>query len=81
MFRAPPRHRVFGGRHPLNDQGRTYLSPVGWPRRGQAALVEGSDTSVLVGAAGEAAEELADSSTQLTSIPSRPKERCHEQSV
>ncbi len=29
-------------RHPLNDQGRTYLSPVEWPRRGQAALVLGN---------------------------------------
>ena len=36
-------------RHPLNDKGRmlngkerSYLPPVGWPRRGQAALVVGN---------------------------------------
>jgi serine-type D-Ala-D-Ala carboxypeptidase (penicillin-binding protein 5/6) len=29
-------------RHLLNDQGRTYVSPASWPRRGQAAFVVGS---------------------------------------
>jgi D-alanyl-D-alanine carboxypeptidase (penicillin-binding protein 5/6) len=29
-------------RHLHNDKGRTYLSPVGWPRRGQAAIVLGT---------------------------------------
>ena len=29
-------------RHPLNDKHRATLSPVKWPRRGQAALVVGS---------------------------------------
>jgi serine-type D-Ala-D-Ala carboxypeptidase (penicillin-binding protein 5/6) len=29
-------------RHPLNEKGRTYPSPVGWPRRGQAAFVLGN---------------------------------------
>jgi serine-type D-Ala-D-Ala carboxypeptidase (penicillin-binding protein 5/6) len=28
--------------HLLSDKGRTYLVPVGWPRRGQAALVIGN---------------------------------------
>jgi D-alanyl-D-alanine carboxypeptidase (penicillin-binding protein 5/6) len=28
--------------HLLSDKGRTYLGPVGWPRRGQAALVIGN---------------------------------------
>jgi D-alanyl-D-alanine carboxypeptidase (penicillin-binding protein 5/6) len=29
-------------RHPLNEKGHTYLSPVRWPPRGQAALVLGN---------------------------------------
>ena len=28
--------------HLLSDKGRTYLGPVGWPQRGQAALVIGN---------------------------------------
>ena len=28
--------------HPLNAQGSNHLSPVGWPRRGQAAFVLGN---------------------------------------
>ena len=31
-----------GKAHALNDKGRTSLSPVRWPRRGQAALVLGN---------------------------------------
>jgi D-alanyl-D-alanine carboxypeptidase (penicillin-binding protein 5/6) len=30
-----------GSAHPLNVKGRAYLSPVNWPRQGQAALVLG----------------------------------------
>jgi D-alanyl-D-alanine carboxypeptidase (penicillin-binding protein 5/6) len=36
-------HAAFAGAgHPLNNKGRTYLSPVGWPQQGQAALVLGN---------------------------------------
>jgi D-alanyl-D-alanine carboxypeptidase (penicillin-binding protein 5/6) len=35
-------HPLAGNAHPLNDKGRTYLSPVGWPQQGQAALVLGT---------------------------------------
>ncbi|MGH2895773.1 MAG: D-alanyl-D-alanine carboxypeptidase family protein [Solirubrobacteraceae bacterium] len=35
-------HRLNGQAHPLNDQGRSFLSPVRWPQQGQAALVLGN---------------------------------------
>ncbi len=35
-------HPLNGEAHPLSDDGRTYLSPVGWPQQGQAAFVLGN---------------------------------------
>jgi serine-type D-Ala-D-Ala carboxypeptidase (penicillin-binding protein 5/6) len=35
-------HPLNGKDRPLNDKGRTHLSPVKWPQQGQAALVLGN---------------------------------------
>jgi len=39
---AAARHPLNDKARVLNDKGRTYLSPVRWPQRGQAALVLGN---------------------------------------
>jgi D-alanyl-D-alanine carboxypeptidase (penicillin-binding protein 5/6) len=35
-------HPLNGKAHPLDNKGRTYLSPARWPQQGQAALVLGN---------------------------------------